>query len=56
MKYRVTINQKLKYNETIVGEFNNLTEVQTFIETVIAHFEKASIGIEVITGEEGADE
>lgn len=59
MKYVVTINQHIKYGETLIGEFDDLAEVQGFIETIIAHFEQVSVSIAVVTDEpdeEGADE
>lgn len=59
MKYVVTINQNLKYNETLIGEFDDLTGVQIFVKTIIAHFERVKVSIEVVTDapdEEGADE
>lgn len=56
MKYRVTINQNLKYNETLIGEFDDLAGVQIFVKTIIDHFERVKVSIEVVTDEEGADE
>ena len=51
MKYKVTITQQIKYGEQIVGIFDNLADVQQFIETVMEHFEKVSVGIDVIAEE-----
>ena len=47
MKYIVKINQKLQYNETLIGEFTNLAVVQQFVETVINHFENVSVNISI---------
>ena len=47
MTYEVTINQRFKYNETIVGRFTDLAEVQQFVEMVIAHFEKVELNIAI---------
>lgn len=48
MKYKVTITQQIKYSDQIIGIFDNLAEVQQFIETIMAHFEKVSVGIDVV--------
>ena len=55
MKYNVTIQQNIKYQETITGTFENLAVAQQFIETVMKHFEEVSVTIEVVT-EEAAEE
>ena len=52
MKYKVIVHQNLKYSDNIVGYFDNLTEVQTFIETVLTHFENADVSIEVVVPKE----
>lgn len=51
MKYKVTINQQLKYTEVVEGIFDDLAEVQQFIETVMKHFINVSVSIDVITEE-----
>ena len=56
MIYEVTINQRFKYNETIVGRFTDLAEVQQFVETVIAHFEKVELNIAVLRDEDQGQE
>lgn len=56
MKYKVSIMQRLKYNDTITGTFSSLAVVQQFIETIINHFEKVEISIDVITKEEAEDD
>lgn len=56
MKYKVSVMQRLKYNDTITGTFSSLAVVQQFIETVINHFEKVEISIDVVTKEEDEDD
>lgn len=52
MKCIVTIIQKRKYDETLVGEFDNLAVVQQFIDMITKHFKDVAISIEVVTEEE----
>lgn len=56
MKYIITVKQELKYMETIMGIFGDLIEAQQFIETVMRHFEKVSIHIEIVTDDAEVDE
>lgn len=55
MKYIITVRQELKYSETLQGTFDDLVEVQQFIETVMKHFEKVSIHIEIVTDDTEVD-
>lgn len=55
MKYKVSINQQLKYTEVIEGIFDDLAEVQQFIETVMTHFENVSVSIDVVKENEVAE-
>lgn len=56
MKYKVSVTQRLKYNDTITGTFSSLAVVQQFIETIVNHFEEVEISIDVITKEEDEDD
>ena len=56
MKYRIIIHQRIKYNDNLMGYFDDLAEAQKFIETVLKHFEKTDVSIEVITPGEEEDE
>lgn len=56
MKYKVTITQQIKYSDTLEGVFDNLVEVQQFIDAVMAHFEKISISIDVIDESEESED
>ena len=55
MKYRVIVNQDLKYGETIIGTFGNLVVAQNYIELTMKHFDKVKISIEVVTDDEEAE-
>ena len=52
MKYNVTIRQNIKYQETLVGTFENLAIAQQFIDMVLKHFEEISVTIDLVTEEE----
>lgn len=56
MKYKVSVTQKMKYNDTITGDFTSLAVVQQFIETVIKHFEQVEISIYVVMDEKEAED
>ena len=56
MKYKVAVTQQIKYSDTLEGVFDSLVEVQQFIDTVMAHFEKISISIDVINESEESED
>lgn len=56
MKYKVSVTQKMKYSDTITGDFTSLAVVQQFIETVIKHFEHVEISIYVVMDEKEVED
>lgn len=61
MKYEIRIDQPGKYGtETIKGEFDNGSEAEEFVETVMEHFQNVTVEITAVASnvpdEEGADE
>ncbi len=56
MKYKVSVTQKMKYSDTITGDFTSLAVAQQFIETVIKHFEQVEISIYVVMDEKEVED
>ena len=52
MIYRVTIEQDIKYRETVIAEFSEYADAMDFIRTVLFHCEKAKANIEPFDEEE----
>ena len=53
MKYTVKITQRLKYDETLIGTFNEMMEIFAFIDLIIHHFDHVvKIEIEVSNDKE----
>ena len=45
MKYEVSVVQRIKYSETITGEFDNMEEMQKFVDTIMGHFECVTVHV-----------
>lgn len=61
MKYEIRIEQPGRYGtETIKGEFDNGSEAEAFVETVLEHFQNVTAEITAVASnmpeDEGADE
>ena len=61
MKYEIRIDQPGRYGtETIKGKFDNGSEAEEFVETVMEHFQNVTVEITAVASnmpdEEGADE
>lgn len=61
MKYEIRIDQPGRYGtETIKGEFDNGSEAEAFVETVLEHFQNVTAEITAVASnmpeEEGTDE
>ena len=52
MLYRVTLKQKIKYDETVVGHFDNFVDVMNFARSIIENFDSVTITIEKVDFEE----
>ena len=52
MLYRVILKQKIKYDETVVGHFDNFVDVMNFARSIIEHFDSVTITIEKVDFEE----
>lgn len=52
MLYRATLKQKIKYDETVVGHFDNFDDVMNFAQSIIEHFDNVTITIEKVDIEE----
>lgn len=48
MMYRVTMKQKVKYDETVVGCFDNFEAAMNFMKLAMEHFTNVVVSVEVI--------
>lgn len=52
MIYRVTIDQEIKYRETVIAEFSEYADAIEFIGVVLIHCKAVKASVEVIDEEE----
>lgn len=52
MIYRVTIEQDIKYRETVIAEFSEYADAMEFIGAVLIHCKNVKASVEAVDEEE----